>query len=207
MRKIISAIYRRIVLYRFRECLGFFSLLFNKVIFEGFSVGKKSKIYGSFHVVQYKNGKIFLGDNVLIVSSHSRAGIGIYAKTKLSVFENAQLKIGSNVALNGCIITAKKKITIGDNTMIAPNVIVVDSDFHIPNNLEQRHNLDCSDYDKEVCIGNNVWLGMNAIILKGVNIGDNSIVAAGSVVVRDVPAGVVVAGNPAKVVKQLDDGK
>lgn len=85
--------------------------------------------------------------------------------------------------------------------MVAPNVIIVDSDFHPPWPPENRLNYPGDEYDKDVRIGKNCWIGMNAIILKGVNIGDNSIIGAGSVVVKDIPPDSLAAGVPAQVIK------
>ena len=79
--------------------------------------------------------------------------------------------------------------------------MITDSDFHAHWPAETRHIEPAFELDRGVSIGANVWIGMNSLILKGVTIGDGAIVAAGSVVVRDVPAKAVVAGVPAKVVK------
>lgn len=99
----------------------------------------------------------------------------------------------------GVRISASDAIEIGDNCMFASGAYITDSDWHgvydrIERNVEPA----------PIRIGNNVWVGDRAIVLKGVTIGDNSIVGAGAVVTRDVPANVVVAGNPARVVKELD---
>ena len=85
---------------------------------------------------------------------------------------------------------------------MANGVYITDSDWHGLYDRTRR-----SDAVSPVHIGDNVWLGDHATILKGVTIGENSVVAAAAVVTRDVPANVVVAGNPAKVVKNLDPGQ
>lgn len=83
---------------------------------------------------------------------------------------------------------------------IGPNFFCVDSDFH-PLDPTQRLTSNCSC--RSVRIGKNAFIGANVTILKGVNIGDDAVIAAGSVVVRDVPSGVVAGGNPAKVICDL----
>lgn len=88
--------------------------------------------------------------------------------------------------------------------MIAPNVIIVDSDFHIPWPPETRLHYPGTEADGEINIGKNCWIGMNSIILKGVTIGDNSIIATGSVVIHNISADSLAAGIPAKVVKKYD---
>ncbi|WP_338073404.1 acyltransferase [Halioglobus japonicus] len=99
----------------------------------------------------------------------------------------------------GSRISASDEITVGDGTMFANGVYVTDSDWHQIYDRMERDPL-----PTPVHIGRNVWLGDHATVLKGVTIGENSVVAARAVVTRDVPANVVVAGNPAKVVKELD---
>ena len=89
--------------------------------------------------------------------------------------------------------------------MIAPNVIIVDSDFHQTWPPESRFISDTRTSDKEVIIGRNVWVGMNSLILKGSVIGDNSIIAAGSVVTEEIPPNCMAAGSPAKLIKFLNE--
>jgi len=102
----------------------------------------------------------------------------------------------------GARIACSDEVTIGDAVMMANGVYITDSDWH---GLYDR--IDRAAEPTPVKIGNNVWLGDGAKVLKGVTIGENSVVAAGSVVVKPVPANVVVAGNPARVIKQLDPEK
>jgi acetyltransferase-like isoleucine patch superfamily enzyme len=110
------------------------------------------------------------------------------------------IRIGRAVLMSpGSRISASDEIIIGDGVMMANGTYVTDSDWHTVYDRTQR-----DDTPTPVRIGNNVWLGDHATVLKGVTIGDNSVVAARAVVTRDVPANVIVAGNPAKVVKELD---
>ena len=91
-------------------------------------------------------------------------------------------------------IICAKKIRIGKDVIIARDVIIRDTDGH--KILDRTH-----EKDKEVIIGDHVWIGTRAIIMKGVNIGNGSIVAAGAIVTKDVPPNCIVAGVPAKVIK------
>ena len=150
--------------------------------------------------------EVRIGRNILMVSDPVRAGIALYSPVKITAFCKSRIIIGDNVGMNGPSLTCRTtKIQIGDNTMIAPNVIIVDSDFHALWPPENRTYAMGYENDRPVIIGNNVWIGMMSIILKGVTIGDNAIIGAGSVVTRDIPASVVSAGNPAKVVKTIQD--
>ena len=114
--------------------------------------------------------------------------------------DSGKIEIGDYVLLSpGCRISASDEIIIGDSVMMANGVYITDSDWH---GLYDRVSRPKEAYP--VHIGNNVWIGDHATILKGVSIGDNSVVAARAVITRDVPPNVVVAGNPASVVKELD---
>tara|TARA_R110000824_G_scaffold366730_3_gene555770 strand:+ start:33450 stop:34019 length:570 start_codon:yes stop_codon:yes gene_type:complete len=115
---------------------------------------------------------------------------------------------------DGSLLSAANKICVGEGTLIAHNVQIFDNDTH-PTDAAQR----VADFKKKlgirpeikieisnapVSIGKRCWIGMNSIVMKGVSIGDDTIVASGSVVVSDLPSNVVAAGNPAKPIKALD---
>lgn len=108
------------------------------------------------------------------------------------------ITIGKNVFFNiGCSFQDRGGISIGDGTMIGMNVTIATLNHGLP--LETRN----VTYPSPVIIGDNVWIGSNATILPGVKIGDNSVVAAGAVVTKDVPENTVVAGIPAKELKKI----
>ena len=122
----------------------------------------------------------------------------LYEGVGLRVTEGAKLSIGDHTYINrSASIDCTQEITIGDYCAISDNVQILDSDFH-----PITYNGKTSTISKPVHIGNHVWIGRSAIILKGVIIGDGAIVGAGSVVTRDVPARCLVAGNPARVIKE-----
>ena len=122
----------------------------------------------------------------------------LYEGVGIRVTEGAQLSIGDHTYINrSASIDCTQEITIGDYCAISDNVQILDSDFH-----PITYNGKTSTMSKPVHIGNHVWIGRSAIILKGVTIGDGAIVGAGSVVTRDVPARCLVAGNPARVIKE-----
>lgn len=111
------------------------------------------------------------------------------------------IKLGNNVEFNyDCCILDCGPVTIGDNCMLAPDVHI----YSATHPLDPKHRQTAPDYyelTKPVVIGDNVWIGGKAVICPGVTIGDNSVIGAGSVVIKDVPANVVVAGNPAKIIR------
>jgi len=120
--------------------------------------------------------------------------------------------------MNGALLMAEELIEIGSYCLISWNVGIADSDFHPIDPTQRRQDaLALAPCHKErpprppirtapVHIADNVWIGMNAVILKGVTIGENAVVAAGSVVSKSVAANTVVAGNPAVVVRELAVG-
>jgi acetyltransferase-like isoleucine patch superfamily enzyme len=141
--------------------------------------------------------------------------VSCYAGCSFAIGHNGQCTIGDFTLLNGALIMAEEKIEIGSHCLVSWNVGIADSDFH-PLEPAQRL-IDAqalAPYFKNrparptlktapVKICDNVWIGMNAVILKGVTIGENSVVAAGSVVTKSVEPNTVVAGNPAVIVKKF----
>ena len=112
------------------------------------------------------------------------------------------IEVGENFYANyNLIILDVAKVKIGDNVLCAPNVGIYTAGHpihHEPRNLGW-------EYGFSITIGNNVWIGANAIILPGVTIGDNVVVGAGSVVTKDIPNDCIVTGNPAKVLRKITD--
>jgi len=136
-------------------------------------------------------GKIEIGDNVRIWSNINRA--------KIFVERNAELIVGDNTRINGAHISVSTKVIIGNNVRIAPYVLIMDDDYH-----DIGDHFSGSGKKMPIIIEDNVWLASNAKILKGVTIGRGSVVATGAVVTKNVPPFTVVAGVPAKVIKNLN---
>lgn len=124
-----------------------------------------------------------------------KGNFSILSGSYISVLKDAKLTLGSGYINNDSKIACHDSITIGDDVVISEGVIIRDSD---------NHELLYDGYKKTqpISIGNHVWIGIGATILKGVNIGDGAVIAAGSVVTKDVPSGVLVGGVPAKILKE-----
>ena len=153
------------------------------------------------------DGNLILGDNnfgcnygssilrmekntELIVEGNSRFFYG----ADILLFSGAKLKIGKGSYINcNCNIRCQESISIGEHCAISHDFTVMDADFHELNGKKTV---------KSVVIGNHVWIGTRVTILKGVTVGDGAVIAAGAVVTKDVPAHSVVAGVPAKVIKE-----
>ena len=108
--------------------------------------------------------------------------------------QKASISIGNNCGFSGCSIVADLDVKIGNNVMVGTNSTIGDRDDHTEIYATNP---------KPVIIKDGVWIGMNCIILKGVTIGENSIIGAGSVVTHDIPANVIAAGVPARKIKDL----
>lgn len=204
LRRLLGRIYVSGWLFRARALAGSATLILFKTIYPDLSVGSRPHIWGRFNVMLFAGGRIRIGDDLHMVSSAPRSAITLFSRCGLTAYPGAEIVIGDGVGLNGTTITSKKRICIGDGTMIAPNVIIVDSDFHVPWPAEDRWTSNTAAADREVVIGRNVWIGMNTLVLKGAVIGDNSIIGAGSLVTGEIPANAVAAGNPAKVLRHAD---
>lgn len=203
LRRALGRAYMAAVLFRLNQFAGACTLLFFRLVYPDLSVGRGATIWGRFEMMIMPGGRITIGDHLHMVSSPARYTITLYSRCSLTAFGGGAIHIGNRVGLNGTAITSKKRIEIGDGTMIAANVIVVDSDFHTQWPPEARWTTSTAATDAEVRIGRNVWIGMNTLVLKGSTIGDGAIIGAGSVVVGDIPPNVIAAGNPARVLRAL----
>lgn len=130
-------------------------------------------------------------------------GEGCYIEPPLrSNFGGKHVHFGKNVYANfNLTLVDDTHIFVGDNTMFAPNVIVASAAHPILPCLRERG----YQYNMPVHIGRNCWIGVGAVILPGVSIGDNSVIGAGSVVTKDIPANVVAVGNPCRVMREISE--
>lgn len=145
-------------------------------------------------------GEITLGNNVYL---NSYPDGDFYITGLITHKEDAKITIGNNCLLNGAFIHSNISVKIGNYCMFGPGTKIVDNNSHrISKDIKERRK---PPIRKPINIKDNVWVGMNALILKGVTIGENSIVAAHSVVTKDVPPNVIVGGNPAKIIKHLEE--
>ena len=172
----------------------------------GIPWGKGWRFYGVPIVQKHRRSEMRFGSSLQIRSSLRSNPLGPNHATILSTWtEGAKLLVGSHFAMTGGALCAAERITIGNNVTIGANTTVVDTDFH-PLNPVLRRSLSAQANTAPVVIEDDVFIGMNCLILKGVTIGQGSVVGAGSVVARDVPPKVIVAGNPAAILRELGRG-
>lgn len=159
-----------------------------------------------YRIIYYLVMKLFYGDLHVNVFIHPLASIrnhkNIFLNTNTVINRNtiiwASLKAGKNLQINpgSCIYGT---VEIGDNVMIAPNVMIAGGNHGIKLNGIPMTLQDCDS--KGIKIYNDVWIGANSVILDGVSIFDGAVIAAGSIVTKDVESNSIVAGNPAKKIK------
>jgi maltose O-acetyltransferase len=131
-----------------------------------------------------------------------RIGTGTQIKSPFSCDYGVHIRIGTNGFVNyGCVFLDCNIINIGDDAQIGPGVHIYTA-FHPVDAEIRRSGVEAA---KPVNIGHNVWLGGRSIICPGVTIGDNSVVGAGSVVVRDIPANRLAVGNPCRVIREIEE--
>lgn len=190
MRKIILEIIRIP-----NKVINYFNLKRKHVIYD-----KSLKINGRIRL--YGRGRIIIGKNVRINSSLGSNPTGGDVCTILSTAPGATLEIGENSGISNCAIISRVHIKIGKNVKIGTSVKIYDTDFHSIDPRERIYgNDECNS--KAIEIKDGAFIGGHSIILKGVTIGENSIIGAGSVVTKSVPDNQIWAGNPARFIKEV----
>ena len=159
------------------------------------------------HPVVRNRGQIHLGCDVDLRSNSHSTALGVISPVLLNTLcAESVIRIGDSVGISGAVICAKQCVQIGNRVLIGSGAVICDTDFHSLSHEVRGigQDLDAAA-DAPVSIGDDCFIGARAMVLKGVTIGARSIVGAGAVVVKDVPADGVVAGNPACIVKRLNE--
>lgn len=166
-------------------------------------IGRSLSINGRIYII---GNNIIIGDSVRINSSYKFNPIGGDVRTMLITHNDGRITIGNNVGISNSTIVAKQSVTIEDHVLIGGSCKIYDTDFH---SLEYDYRMQKPDMhikSAPVLIKNGAFIGAHSIILKGITIGEKSIVGAGSVVTKDIPDGEIWAGNPAKFIRKVEDG-
>ena len=174
-----------------------------KAVLIGVDLGPGAKVWGTVMFRRFPGSRIAIGRNVRIVSRAYRYMQNVYPQSKLrTMFPGASIIIGNDVGFNSISVYARsQRIEIGDGCLIGGNCQISDTDGHPLWPVAARSHYPGTEHDAPVTLGRNVFVGLNVIILKGVTIGDNSIIGAGSVVSRSIPSNCIAAGVPARVVR------
>lgn len=189
---IIRSIYYR--LGRVKKLIGNINYL--RAYIWKVKLGKGAEFYGKTYFFKAGNSQIIIGKNCIFNSSVGSNWIGIDRPCMISTrMRGGRLIIGDNCGFSGTVIGAHKLIKLGDNVRCGANTLITDADWHLDDPRASE--------PADIIIENNVWLGVNCVVMKGVTIGENSVIGANSLVTKDIPANVVAAGNPCKVIKPI----
>ena len=168
----------------------------------GVSWGRDWRLHGAPILLKHRRSRMEFGDSLGLRSSNRSNPLGLTHSVVLCTWlEEAALEVGARFRMSGGALCAVERITIGNRVTVGANSTIIDSDFH-PVDYRRRLQDPQGGESAPVRIDDGVFIGMNCLILKGVHIGREAVVGAGSVVTHDVPSGAVVAGNPAAVVSR-----
>lgn len=168
---------------------------------KGIELGKGVRFFGMPYLRRSPLSEIKIGTGCTFRSDKISNLIGINRACIIDTHRpEAIVHIGEKSGFSGTVIAAAEKIIIGKNVKCGANSTITDFDWHYVDPKRRDEN---GSKSKPIYIEDNVWLGLNAIVLKGVRIGENSIITPNSVVVKDIPPNVIAGGNPCKVIKEL----
>lgn len=169
----------------------------------GIDVGSGWLCYGLPIIQKHRHSTITIGDRLSLRSTVVSNPLGPNHPVIISTRRaSANLTIGDDFGMTGGSLVVDQQITIGDRVWVGANTIIADTDFH-PIDPDLRRVDPLNAKTAPVTIADDVFIGMNSLILKGVTIGARSVIGAGSVVTRDVPPNTIVAGNPAQIIRQM----
>ncbi len=186
----------------------FFNVLYYKVLFKinGIVYGKNLQVFNHFYLMKHIDGECIIGDNFRFISGDNFNPLSRNIGGSIYIGKNgAKLTIGNNVGISASCIWCSKSITIGNDVKIGSGCIIMDTDSHSLNYLDRKNDDDFVNTNrKPVVIGDDVLIGTRSIVLKGVSIGERSVIGAGSIVTSDIPSNCIAAGNPCRVIKLIE---
>ncbi len=197
MRKIYNI--TRNIHYLWKRLTNQYYALINKMkfILLGVNYGSRCIVHGHLYLKIGKNAFIEIGDNLCFLCGRALNPLSRNSGGVICVNENGLLKIGCDVGISSAVIWVHESITIGNNVNVGANSILMDSDAHSLEYLDRRVLAKdvIAKKNKPIVIEDDVLIGVNCIILKGVTIGSHSVIGAGSVVVHSIPPDCIAAGK------------
>lgn len=175
---------------------------------KGVVVGKQVQIYGRILIARSPGSSVVLGRGVVLNASGRRNTLESRGPNVIQTIRpSANLNIGADTGMTSSTISCAKYISIGERVLLGSGVLITDSDHHVVRPEAGRYRrfmgLPDSSSDREIIIENDVFIGARTIILKGVTIGQGSVIGAGSVVTRSIPSGWIAGGNPCVPLRPL----
>ena len=174
-----------------------------QLLARGVQIGEGTRFHGRPLVELAEDSLLRLGAGVVLTSWSTHTALGVNHPVVIRTLRpGAVIEIGDDVGISGGSICAAMNVSIGAGTMLGANVTMVDTDFHPVRHGRRRHApLPEPRPQDAVTVGTNLFIGTGAIVLKGSTIGDDAVIGAGAVVRGVVPAGAIVAGNPAQEIR------
>lgn len=171
----------------------------------GVVIAQKVRMQGRPIVSLAQGSRIQIGERCVLCSTSEFNALGVnHPIVMRTLRQGAEILIGADTGISGGSICAARSIRIGTGCLIGANVTLADTDFHSINPSNRRYNGNPDDIAvAPIVIEDNVFIGAEAFILKGVTIGRNSVIGAASVVTRDVPENAIAVGNPARVIRRI----
>lgn len=166
-----------------------------KMCIWGISFGKKSRFLGNTFFFAGRSASIKIGDHCTFIGNSRFNFRGINHPCILQA-DSGNIVIGNECGFSGVSIVSSVNVSIGNNVMCGANVKIGDRNDH--------EDIYPQWQPMPVSIGNNVWIGMDSKVLRGVTIGNNVVIGAGSIVTKDIPDNVIAAGNPCRVIRELN---
>ena len=192
---------RRILSRAYSTCIARLKLYFFNA-----QVGNSLSVQGRFIIKSDQGKSISIADHVTFISSHDANMVGLSSPVLLQTLNKGKISIGAHSGFSSVVLSSRHSIQIGEHVKMGGNVRVYDHDYHSLDFRKRRNSnedgMHCSS--APVIIGNDVFIGTNSLILKGVEIGDRSIIGTGSVVTKSVPTSEIWAGNPAVFLRKID---
>ncbi len=174
----------------------------------GVKLGKGASMMNKVYVHIDDGTEVTIGSHFAVNSGDNSNPLCGNVRCSIYVAAGAKLTIGDWCGISGGCLWATNNIIIGNNVNIGANCVIMDGDMHNTDwrlRHKDRFSKDPVPFKKRpIVIGDDVWLGADCIVLKGVAIGARTIIGAGSVIVKDIPANVIAGGNPCKVIKKID---
>lgn len=192
-----------------------FYLRYNRLMFRicGVKYGKNLSVFNKFYLHLAENARVTIGDNFIFSSDDAYNPLSRNIRGMIFVDRGGELTIGNDTGISSSSIRVKEKVVVGNRVKIGADSIIIDTDSHsLDWRIRGSHELaeDGRSLDaymaksRPIIIEDDVLIGVRSIITKGVHVGARSVIGAGSIVTRDIPADCIAAGNPAKVIKQFE---
>jgi acetyltransferase-like isoleucine patch superfamily enzyme len=188
------------------ELRRYLSLPFIRLYFalHGVGWGAGWRVYGLPLIQRQRGSLISIGDGLQMRNWFSSNPLGVNHRSILATWSaQAEIRLGEDVNMTGTTICAQERVIIGNHIRIGANCTIVDTDFH-PVEAHARRVAPKEGQAREVLIEDDVFIGTQALVLKGTHLGKGCVVGAGCVVAGVFPPGAVIAGNPARVVRNLE---